>query len=77
MKRTFIPPSHRPYVVGSTIEKEDSSTAHYLEIFSDKRKRRQLIIELLRGDRTIPGHEKELLQKTMAGFFPQLKKGEN
>ena len=70
LKRTFIPPTHRPPVRGAKLAETRN---HYLEILHDQRSRREFIVGLLTGRYELPGLKTEYVRHVLKAFFPMLR----
>jgi len=68
MKRTFIPPSHRPRVTGSQLNTE----MRYQKILRNKGCRRKFIVDLMTGKQQLPDIDPFIVQKTLKEAFPHL-----
>jgi len=73
LKRTFIPPSHRPYVRGSpTLPTEKTmSSEEFFDLIQNERTRRKLIFSLLKGKSSID--LPEWCQQVLTEIFPHVR----
>lgn len=70
LKRTFIPPDHRPYVKGAQL---DDANCYYLNLFKNNRLRRQFIVNILEGSQSFPDLDARWTQSILGDLFPNLR----
>lgn len=71
LKRSFIPPSHRPYVRGGELEKEQDNRE---ELYSDPKKRRAFLLALYHGEHAAKFSLQEKAREVLDELFPHLNK---
>lgn len=70
MKRTFIPPSHRPYVRGSKIQVSDTESICIQ--LKETEYRRKIIVKALKGEDVPLDMDSSKLKGLMKVMYPNL-----